>query len=243
MNSFIGHSDTLFLKKSIFRLPGESFQDTLQRYEWIKRNTPEYSLGSIVGHMANELGITPKPVLKISNTEFVYIKDLKLHIDDTEYSLVNRTVGDIQVLLSGSEVLTEYISTKPAYYIMPFTNISDYKLVTLTSNLTHLPDSNIQDYLFSNNDVYRNKVDSLDLVVESGDYYLNSDSGYLYSYDTPKGQILYRHIKSPFVIYTTDLIVSELSQNNLRIYDGEITSFGVSLYNQLLKVHSVEWGK
>lgn len=109
---------------------------------------------------------------------------------------------------------------------------------------------------FSNQIVYSKEVNSIEEMSKEGDYYINYDLGYIYSYSPGAGDVSVDYSEFPFylkwqpvkAIEINDETLNELTRDYLVDDDGKskrllLNSYGAKITNKILKESPINWGE
>lgn len=115
----------------------------------------------------------------------------------------------------------------------------------------------IHNVLFSSPEIFENQVSSYDSLASSGDYYIDSTNGIIFSESIGRGNISFEYRDFPFVLsyqpvkvlpfddsdidhIKKDYLVSDESGLEERLV---LNSYGAKVTNAVLKAHSLQWGE
>jgi len=110
---------------------------------------------------------------------------------------------------------------------------------------------------FSNRDVFRTEMDSIDDVLVPGQYYVDYHSGIIKVFTIPtiSDIVRYQYVEYPFTVVASPIIIHDVTNENFRVKmfeqvlldDGTVahglpTELGVDIINELLSVVPMYWG-
>lgn len=109
---------------------------------------------------------------------------------------------------------------------------------------------------FSDITRYAREVESIEAMTEEGDYYINYERGYIYSFSPGGGDVSVDYSEFPFylkwqpvkAIEVNDETLIELTRDYLIDDDGKskrllLNSYGASIANKILKQSPINWGE
>lgn len=125
-----------------------------------------------------------------------------------------------------------------------------------SSTLNQLPITNIRSSYFTDPFVFRAEVESVDLLAEPGDYYLDKVTGKLFTYNSARGGIEGTYSEFPFNLMWQPVKVFEVNDQSLKEKtrdllvndDGNLerlllNSYGAKIANSILMEHPLQWGE
>jgi hypothetical protein len=125
-----------------------------------------------------------------------------------------------------------------------------------SSRLNKIGLENIRKVMLSNSRVYKNEVASSDLMLQDGDYYIDYDFGYIYSYITGGGSLHAEFSRFPFIFYWQPVKVFEVNDGSIDQFTRDLllndngvwerlllNPYGAKIANIILKEHPLQWGE
>jgi hypothetical protein len=169
---------------------------------------------------------------------------------------------DLLPLLSGLpflnvEVLDEYEDYLKTSNLKICNTDSVTRAIALSSSrLNKLWTGKFSRAYFTNQQVYSKEVNSIDELTEEGDYYINYDRGYIYSFSPGGGDVSVDYSEFPFylkwqpvkAVEINDETLIELTRDYLIDDDGKskrllLNSYGATIANKILKQSPINWGE
>ena len=183
---------------------------------------------------------------------------------DTKISLREGAffMKDLLPLLSGLpfldiEVLDEYEDyLKTSNLKICNTDAVSGAIALSSSRLNKLWTGKFINAYFTNAGVYLNEVSSIESMAKEGDFYINYDRGFIYSFSPGAGEVSVDYPEFPFylkwqpvkAIEVNDETLIELTRDYLIDDDGRskrllLNSYGASIANRILKQSPINWGE
>lgn len=227
---------------------------------------------------AYEPGSETRPIIEIDGS-FVRIFKNKI---DTEHFILDLEVSLRDGTLESLAALSNYINQKstvvtttvidkpeaPPKLLMIQGNVKDVFTEFLESS-THIKLQNnalLHGYArFSNKNVFRNEVADPDLLIETGDYYVDYENGVVRTVTLPElgDYIAYKWLEWPYEAEGCDAILGDLNGRPLRrhmfeqiqnvlaqtndptqqTFDGLPQSSSLDTLKELFNVAQIHWGK
>ncbi len=124
------------------------------------------------------------------------------------------------------------------------------------SRLNKFELKNIRKVMLTDTVAYSNQVTDLSLMVNDGDYYIDYDFGYLYSYLPGRGNAMLEYSEFPFIFYWQPVKVFEVNDSSIKQFTRDLllddngnwkrlllNSYGAKIANIILKEHPLQWGE
>jgi hypothetical protein len=187
---------------------------------------------------------TPEVSLKIGLREEVYfVRDLLSVLSSLSFISV--------------EVLPEWEDyLKTGNLKIKSTDKVTDRIALSNSRLNKLWVGKFEKAYFSNANVYRKEVSSLEDISGPGDYYINYERGYIYSHSPGAGDVSVDYQEFPFyltwqpikMVEVNDETFNELTRDYLVDDDGVskrllLNHYGASIANKALKKSPINWGE
>ena len=109
---------------------------------------------------------------------------------------------------------------------------------------------------FTNQNSFSNEVFSIEAMKDEGDYFINYERGYIYSYSIASGSVSVDYSDFPHLLTWQPVKAIEINDDTLKeltrdiVIDDDggakrllLNSYGVSIANKILKVSPINWGE
>lgn len=187
---------------------------------------------------------TPEVSLKIGLREEAYF------VKDILTALSSLSFLSIEVLPEWEDYL------KTSNLKIKTTDKATDRIILSNSKLNKLWVGKFENAYFSNPNTYRNEVLTLESLSSPGDYYINYDRGYIYSFSPGSGDVSVDYQEFPFYLTwqpikmteANDDTFNELTRDYLVDDDGIskrllLNHYGASIVNKALKKSPINWGE
>lgn len=212
--------------------------------------------------------VAPDPRIEIKATSITVWSDWSGSANtpelDTKIGLREGSffMKELLSLLSGLpfldiEVLDEYDDyLKTSHLKICTTDKIAGPLLLSSSRLNKIWTGKFSAAYFSDITRYSNEVESIETMVSEGDYYVNYQRGYIYSFSPGGGDVSVDYSEFPFylkwqpvrAIEVNDETLIELTRDYLIDDDGSskrllLNSYGATIANKILKQSPINWGE
>lgn len=267
--------DEIGLLKSMVRLPNESLASFKHRLILEHRQPTDNSFQTIKKSPGRQLGLPEIPIARITFSDSalrprIKVTSSKCYVwldQDSTPSLavdiqsrgstyfVGQLLDELASLDDLSiEVLDAAAEYKYSRQLMICDSLKASSVNLLENFVNRLPNKYINDILFSDVVTFQTEVASQDLVQESGEYFVNKDSGVVFSHELAHGYVSYSYNEFPFILKWQPVRVFELNDEDIDSLIKEpvlndtselllLNSTGARYYNELLNQYPLEWGE